>query len=419
MILRRLHLQFYIAIVGTLVAFLVCGAVVWHYFAAPRGAVWGVESAAGLAAMMLADPANRDRESEIAQALGTQLHAYVVLADATGAPQISTGRVPDIRDEKPRSRGWVFTPDGPVFTRSLADGRRLVVYPRRRFLMHGLHVGLVLIGIAVALALLTYPISRGIAARLARLEEGVRQFGGGNLAARVAVEGRDEVASLATCFNDSARQIEELVRSHQLLLAHCSHELRTPLARIRMAMEKLPQVDSSAGAELARNIAELDGLIGHMLLSSRLEASRGLERPEPVDLLALCAEEASWFDREVSGEALVVHGDPRLLRCLVRNLLENARLHGGGATAVRISRARDTAQLIVEDAGAGVAMTDRQRIFEPFQRAAPAGGAAGAGLGLSIVRQIALAHGGSVAYEERTEGGSRFIVALPRMSESR
>jgi signal transduction histidine kinase len=156
-----------------------------------------------------------------------------------------------------------------------------------------------------------------------------------------------------------------------------------------------------------------------MLLSSRLEVSRGLERPEPVDLLALCAEEASWFDREVSGEALVVQGDPRLLRCLVRNLLENARLHGGGATAVRISRVGDTAQLVVEDAGAGVAADDRMRIFEPFQRAAPAGGAAGAGLGLSIVRQIALAHGGSVAYEERAEGGSRFIVMLPGISKSR
>ena len=413
MILRRLHLQFYIAIVGTLVAFLVCGAVVWHYFAAPRGAIWGVESAAGLAAMMLTDPANRDREREIVEALGTQLHAYVVVVDATGTPQIATGRVPDIRDEKPRSRGWVFTQDGPVFTRSLANGRRLIVFPRRRFLMHGLHASLVLVGIAVALALLTYPISRGIAARLGRLEEGVRQFGGGNLAARVAVEGRDEVAALATCFNDSARRIEELVRSHQLLLAHCSHELRTPLARIRMAMEKLPHVDSSAGAELARNVAELDGLIGDMLLSSRLEASRALERPESVDLLALCAEEASWFDREVSGETLVVHGDPRLLRCLVRNLLENARLYAGGAIAVHIGRVQDTARLVVEDAGPGVATADRLRIFEPFQRATPSGGAAGAGLGLSIVRQIARAHGGSVAYEERAEGGSRFIVSIP------
>jgi signal transduction histidine kinase len=417
MILRRLHLQFYIAIVGTLIAFLVSGAVVWHYFAAPRGAIWGVESAAGLAAMMLTDPENHDREREVADALGTQLHAHVVLIDAAGAPQISTGWVPDLRDEKPH-RGWVFTQHGPVFTRSLADGRRLIVYPLRRFLMHGLHVGLILVGIAVALALLTYPISRGIAARLARLKEGVRQFGGGNLAARVAVEGRDEVAALATCFNDSARQIEELVRSHQLLLAHCSHELRTPLARIRMAMEKLPQGDSAASAELARNIAELDGLIGDMLLSSRLEAARGLERPEPVDLLALCAEEASWFDREVSGEAVVVHGDPRLLRCLVRNLLENARLHGGGATAVRIGSLRESAQLVVEDAGAGVATADRMRIFEPFQRATPAGGAAGAGLGLSIVRQIARAHGGSVDYEERAEGGSRFIVTLPRMPAS-
>jgi two-component system OmpR family sensor kinase len=79
---------------------------------------------------------------------------------------------------------------------------------------------------------------------------------------------------------------------------------------------------------------------------------------------------------------------------------------------------QDTARLVVEDAGAGVATADRARIFEPFQRAAPAGGAAGAGLGLSIVRQIARAHGGSVAYEERARGGSRFIVTLPTTSAS-
>ncbi|MBC8024373.1 MAG: HAMP domain-containing protein [Steroidobacteraceae bacterium] len=412
MFLRRLHMQFYIAIVGTLVAFLACGAVVWHYFSAPRGAIWGVESATGLAATLLTEP-DGGRDRELAEALGNQLHAHVVLLDAAGVAQISTGRVPDMSREESRDRGWVFTQDGPVFTRKLADGRRLIVYPRRRFLMHGLHMGLVLVGIAVTLALLTYPISRGIAARLARLQEGVRQFGGGNLAARVAVEGRDEVAALATSFNESAHRIEELVESHQLLLAHCSHELRTPLARIRMAMEKLPALDSPSGAELTRNIAELDALIGEMLLSSRLDASRGLERTEAIDLLALCAEEASWFDREVTGEALIVRGEPWMLRCLVRNLLENARIHGGGATAVFIERARNTARLCVEDGGTGVAEIDRARIFEPFQRATAAGGATGVGLGLSIVRQIAHAHGGAVAYEERDAGGSRFIVTVP------
>ena len=123
------------------------------------------------------------------------------------------------------------------------------------------------------LALLTYPITRGITARLARLQTGVLAFGAGDLTARVKVEGRDEVATLARSFNDSAERIEQLVRAHQLLLANCSHELRTPLARIRLAIDRVPATDPNVTAELARNIAELDALIGEMLLSSRLAAS--------------------------------------------------------------------------------------------------------------------------------------------------
>jgi signal transduction histidine kinase len=412
-ILRRLHLQFYFAIVGTLAAFLVSGAIVWHYFASPRGAVWGVESAVGLTTALLADPYYAPREREIIDALGDQLHANVVLLARDGTPQLETGRVPLQTRAEHAKYGWSLTRDGPVFNRGLEDGRRLVVYPRRRFLLHGLHMGLILVTIAGTLALLTYPISRGITARLARLKDGVRQFGGGDLAARVPVEGRDEVAALATSFNESAERVERLVRSNQLLLANCSHELRTPLARIRMAIEKLSGAESPARLELARNIGELDALIGEMLLASRLDAATGLERTEAIDLLALAAEEASHFDREVSGETVVVNGDPRLLRRLVRNLLENARVHGGGATIVRIERAPGLARISVEDAGPGIPEADRARIFEPFQRATSAAHSTGAGLGLSIVRQIARAHGGSVEYEPCAGGGSRFVVTLP------
>ena len=411
--LRRLHLQFYIAIVGTLVAFLVCGAIVWHYFASPRGSVWGVESAVGLTATLLAEPYYSPRERELIAALGDQLHANVVVLGRDGKLQFETGRVPLQTRAELAKYGWSFTRDGPVFNSGLDDGRRLVVYPRRRFLLHGLHMSLILVAIAGALALLTYPISRGITARLSRLRDGVRQFGGGDLAARVRVEGRDEVAALATSFNDSAERVEKLVRSHQLLLANCSHELRTPLARIRMAIERVSGADSPAQHELTRNIAELDQLIGEMLLASRLDAAVGLERPEAIDLLALVAEEASYFDREVGGEAVVVNGDARLLRRLVRNLLENARVHGGGATSVRIERTGGMARLIVEDSGPGIAGADRARIFEPFQRASPLANSTGAGLGLSIVRQIARAHGGAVDHESRDGGGSRFVVSLP------
>ena len=82
---------------------------------------------------------------------------------------------------------------------------------------------LILSIIAASLAFLTYPITRGITGRLARLTQGVRKFGDGDLAVRVPVEGRDEIATLALSFNESAGRIERLMRAHQILLANCSH----------------------------------------------------------------------------------------------------------------------------------------------------------------------------------------------------
>jgi len=166
--------------------------------------------------------------------------------------------------------------------------------------------------------------------------------------------------------------------------------------------------------ELTRSIAELDALIEETLLASRLDALKTLERSEDVDLLALAAEEAARFDRCVEGHSITVRGDAGLLRRMIRNLLDNARRHGGGATRIQVgAKAEGTAQLVVEDHGQGIAEADRERVFEPFYRAAGARSAVrGFGLGLAIVRQIARAHGGDVSYAPLASGGSRFTVTL-------
>ncbi len=270
--------------------------------------------------------------------------------------------------------------------------------------------------IVLAFALGAYPIARRLTGRLQRLQAGVEQLGAGDLTTRVAVEGRDEVAGLARSFNQSAQRIEELVKSHKLLLANCSHELRTPLARVRLGIERLARGPESAiHDELTRSIAELDALIEEMLLASRLDALKTVERSEEVDLLALVAEEAAYFDVAVEGRPTLVQGDPALLRRMVRNLLDNARQHGGGATRVQVSvDIGGGARLIVEDHGDGIVEADRERIFEPFYRAAGAHKVGrGFGLGLAIVRRIARAHGGDVTYAPLAGGGSRFTVALP------
>jgi signal transduction histidine kinase len=270
--------------------------------------------------------------------------------------------------------------------------------------------------VAVAVAIASFPVVRGLGRRLERLKAGVDRLGGGDLGARVKVEGRDEVAALAASFNRSAERIEALVAAHRLLLANASHELRTPLTRIAVAASLLGDAaDPRTRESLKRDVAELDQLIEQILLASRLEALPTLERREPVDLLALAAEEASHYDVEVSGEPVTVSGDRTLLRRLVRNLVENAQRYGGGTPIeVSVTREGNRAVLDVIDHGPGVPEAERQRIFEPFYRLA--GGAEtgrGSGLGLALVLDIARRHGGDAVCLAAEGGGSRFRVDLP------
>ena len=119
-----------------------------------------------------------------------------------------------------------------------------------------------------------FPIVRQITRRLERLQRGVESLGAGDLEARVAVEGHDEVAQLAESFNRAAGQIELLVQGHKALLANASHELRTPLARIRLAVELMKSsADPKLKLGLEQDIAELDWLVDEILLASRLDAT--------------------------------------------------------------------------------------------------------------------------------------------------
>ncbi len=259
--------------------------------------------------------------------------------------------------------------------------------------------------IALAVAICAYPLVRRLAGRLERLQAGVEQLGAGDLAARVKIEGKDEVARLAESFNRAAARIEELVGSHKLLLANASHELRTPLSRIRLGVEFLKEsADPRRRGELERDIAELDQLIDEILLSSRLDAVRGLDQREEVDLLALAAEEGARYEQcSVTGEPVVVLGDRALLRRMTRNLIENAERHGAPPIEVEVGREGSHAAITVSDHGAGVAASERERVFSPFFRIQGDHQSSGTGLGLTLVRQIARQHGGDAFWVGTTE----------------
>ena len=288
-------------------------------------------------------------------------------------------------------------------------------------LPRGVGLAIVLVVLFIAVSAGAYPVVRRLTHRLEALKQGVEQFGAGQLSHRVTVSGTDEVAAVAASFNVAAARVEAVVQSHRSLLANASHELRSPLARMKMAVSMLetagPAQRDKLKKEIDRNVGELDALVEEVLLASRLDATREPLHREKVDLLSVAAEEASRVDARVDVPADVfVAGDERLLRRAVRNLLENARRYGGDdiSIAVRPGAGGAGAVIRVCDRGAGVDPALRERIFEPFFRQpGHAEQAGGVGLGLSLVKQIAERHGGSVRCEASEGGGSCFTIELP------
>lgn len=285
--------------------------------------------------------------------------------------------------------------------------------------------------VALAVALGAYPIIRRLTQRLEGLQRGVERWGSGDLSARVAVQGSDEVAFLAERFNAAAERIETLMESqkallasHKSLLANASHELRSPLARIRMGLELMGEgAGSSQRAEISRSINELDQLIDEILLASRLDARQADAEPfETVDLTGLAAEECARVQAELDTatqtESLTLQGSARLLRRLIRNLLENARRYSNGEISLELAHtgtgAQQRAVIRVNDRGPGVPADQRERIFEPFYRLPGASEReGGVGLGLALVKSITARHGGKVRCEDRPGGGASFVVELP------
>jgi two-component system, OmpR family, sensor histidine kinase MtrB len=300
-------------------------------------------------------------------------------------------------------------------------------------------VGIALVALLAAIASL---VTRWVVLPVRHAARAAQRLTAGQLEERMAVGGADDLAALATSFNEMAaslqeklQELEELSKAQRQFVSDVSHELRTPMTTIRMAAEILfesrEELDAAAArsAELLQSqIERFETLLTDLLEISRHDSNVAILDAEPADLCDIVrrsADDAQQLAERRGGriefrlpvQACIAEVDRRRVERILRNLLVNAVEHGEGRdVVVTVAADRDAAAVVVRDHGVGLAPGEEQLVFERFWRADPARArtTGGTGLGLSIAIEDARLHGGWLQAWGEKGRGSVFRLTLPR-----
>lgn len=365
--------------------------------------------AAGRFASVWDDPAAR---RELIQATATAFNAGIVMRDAQGrtletaGKQCSSGGV---EIEVRRTGALLGTVRGCMH--------------EQRFPWWGVPATLFAAFLTIWAA--TAKLARRLTRPLQDLTRVTRELGEGKLESRVRLDHhhKGEVGLLAESINEMAKRIERQLKDQRELLAGVSHEIRSPLARLRVLAELLQGGGSSSPdlhEKIEREVAEIDDLVGKLLASSRLDFGALELQPLRAADVALRALERAGLAAELlddSSSDAGIRGDATLLARALGNLMENAQHHAGGVQRLALSVEDSRVVFAISDHGPGLSSDALAHGFEPFFRGNQDGQSSSRGalgLGLSLVRRIARAHGGDAGIANRPEGGALATLWLPR-----
>ena len=308
---------------------------------------------------------------------------------------------------------------------ALEVGRSLVEVEQA---LRELLVSLALISLAaVGMAALIGPLVAAAAAapvrRVAEAAEAVARTG--ELSHHLAVPSGDDLGRLAASFNTMLDALSESLAQQRQLVADASHELRTPLATVRTNVEVLARADELGAEDRQMLIADTVAQIGELtrLIGDLVELARGDGQEEPFTVLDLDALTRSVLDDvrrnypsvefRIDGARSAIRGAPGRVSRAVSNLIDNAAKWSPPGSEVEIDVRNGT--VCVRDHGPGVDATHASRVFDRFYRAPEARSMPGSGLGLSIVKQVADGHGGTVTVTDAPGGGALFRLQFPAL----
>jgi signal transduction histidine kinase len=291
--------------------------------------------------------------------------------------------------------------------------------------------GLVIVGIG------SLVMARSIVEPLDVLSRTARALGDGYLSARTGMTEPGELGDVGRAFDEMAERLRTLLGAERELLANVSHELRTPLARVRVALDLVEAGDGADRASfeaIQADLGEIESLIDDILTTTRLELAGARPpggayalRVEHVSSVALCEWAVERFStrhprriiRVSADEALPwVRVDAALFRRAIDNLLDNADKYSpdlGSAVELRAFRDGDSMAFEVVDEGVGIPSEDLPWLFTPFFRGerSRSRAAGGVGLGLTLSRRIAEAHGGAIRVVSEPGRGATFQLRVP------
>jgi len=263
---------------------------------------------------------------------------------------------------------------------------------------------------------------------LGRITDVAAEIATGGLHTRVAPEPDRDLEPLVDSFNHMADAVQARIEREQRFVSDVSHELRSPITALAAATDVLdrrrdvlPERTQQAIDVVVNQVRRFDGMVLDLLELSRMDAGAAdvhLETADLVDLSRRVAGRFGFADLPIEtgdGSAPTATVDRVRFERILGNLLDNARNHAGGPLRVVIEPAPEPyVDVVVEDAGPGVADDERTRIFERFARGTASRHRVGTGLGLALVAEHSRALGGEAWVEERQGGGARFVVRLVR-----